>query len=219
MKKFYLILVLCFSLFATLALIPEQVVAKPAAVPVERNHWQATQWLCILDYDPSHAQMWETKNTSHGRNGYQWSFGGREEQGYGPMLINVNWNLNLKNNEGVTWGTYQHDIFDDAGNWIGAWIGTYTGKLSLAAPPAYDIFGNPIYLNTGKGVAYGTGVFAGIQQRHNFWQEAYNPDEEPNPCDAVFNPDGTFPYPLPMIPVIMHVDGYTFVGELTKNGN
>jgi hypothetical protein len=207
MKKFLLALVLCLSLVAALVLVPSKAVAKPPGEYVE-----GTMWICILDYDPSHTNIWETKNTSHGRNGYQWSFGGREEGGYGPMLSTVNWNLNLKNDEGVTWGTNQHDIFDEAGNWKGAWIGTYTGKLSLADPPAMDIFGNPIYLVVGKAVAYGTGAFAGMQQRVNFWQEAYDPDEE-NPCNAVFNPDENFPFELPMTPVIMHVEGYEFMGD------
>jgi steroid delta-isomerase-like uncharacterized protein len=179
----------------------------------ELNHWEATQWLCIMDYDPSHMKMWETENTGHGRNGYQWSFGGREEEGYGPMLSIVNWDLNLNTNEGVTWGVWQHDIFDDTGNWLGAWIGTYAGKLTPADSGVVDIFGNPVYLAVGKTEAYGIGAFEGMQHRTNYWQEAYDPGEVPNPCNEVFNPDGTFPYQLPMLPVMMHVEGSTFMGD------
>jgi hypothetical protein len=208
MKKYWLILVLIISLMAALILVSGQAEADP-----KFNYFEANQWICILDYDPSHMEMWQTKNTNHGRNGYQWAFGGRDETGYGPMLSVVNWNLNLKQNEGVTWGTYQHDILDESGNWMGAWIGTYTGKLTLSDPLAVDIFGNPIYLTVGKTVAYGTGDFEGMEQRSNFWQEAYDPNEVPNPCNDVFNPDGNFPFPLPMFPVVMHVEGYEFVGD------
>ena len=209
MKKFLLPLVLCLSLIAALALVPGQAAAKPPG-----EYAEGTQWICILDYDPSHTTIWEAGNTSHGRNGHQWSYGGRDEQGYGPMLSTVNWNLNLITNEGVTWGTYQHDIFDEAGNWIGAWLGTYTGRLSLSDPLAFDIFGNPVFLNTGKAVGYGTGAFAGMQQRIDSWQEVYNPaDDEENPCNAVFNPEDDFPFELPMTPVIMHVEIYEFMGD------
>lgn len=208
MKKYLLILVLIISLMAPLILVSGQVEADP-----KFNYIEGTLWICILDYDPSHAEMWQTKNTNHGRNGYQWAFGGRDETGFGPMLSVVNWNLNLKKNEGVTWGTTQHDILDESGNWKGAWISTYTGKLTLSDPLAFDIFGNPIYLAVGKAVAYGTGAFEGMEQRTNFWQEAYDPDMVPNPCNDVFNPDGNFPFPLPMFPVAMHVEGYEFVGD------
>jgi hypothetical protein len=213
MKNYLRILMLLFSLIATLALVSGQAAAYPDKDNPERTYWEATQWLCIMDYDASHTSMWETNNTGHGRNGYQWSFGGRADQGFGPMLSSVNWNVNNTNNEGVSWGTWQHDIFDDVGNWVGAWIGTFTSRLSLADPPAEDIFGNPIYVAAGKTVAHGTGAFEGMQHRTNFWQEAYDPDQVPNPCNAVFNPDNNFPYPLPMLPVIMHVEGYEFMGD------
>jgi hypothetical protein len=87
------------------------------------------------------------------------------------------------------------------------------GKLTLADPPAYDIFGLPVYLTVGKTVASGIGAFEGMEQRTGFWQEAYDPAEVPHPCDEVFNPDGSFPFELPMFPVVMHVEGYSFEGD------
>lgn len=207
MKKYFLFSALIISLMVTLVLVSGQAGAEP---PFE--YFEGTQWICIVDYDPSHTKIWETKNTNHGRNGYQWAFGGRPYH-FGAMLSTIYWNVNLKKAEGVTWGTFQHDILDESGAWKGAWIGTYTGKLSLADPPAVDIFGNPIFLTAGKTVAHGTGAYEGMEQRTNFWQEAYDPDVVPNPCNDVFNPDGTFPFPLPMFPVIMHVEGREFVGD------
>ena len=189
MKKFG---VLCTAITIVMLLVTGYAGAEPAFTEVH-----TTEYICIADY--SEANMWESGNIHHGRNGTQYNFATSEEPRLvGPNTVSVNWNIHVRRGVAPSWGTFYQDVPDQGG----AWVGTWNGKLYMTE--VIGPFGTPIWLLDGHAVGQGLGAFEGKELRLELHQELYDPADG-HPCGMFPPPD---PFPLPMFPVRSQNTGY-----------
>jgi hypothetical protein len=183
MKKFSL---LGLAVLIMVLLSVGQIAAEPPFIEATQ-----TQYICIVDL--SAAKIWEKGNANHGRGRVELTYmvGDEEHQWMnGPNYIDeVNWNVNLKTNRGVSWGTFYHEMTATGGGFRGTWTGTIRNS-GVIGP-----LGMPVWLLDGHAVGQGEGALEGKVIHSWIVQELYDPAVEGHPCDY-FDPIPGYPFPM-----------------------